>query len=107
MSTNEPLLAIAGVKGLIRLIVPFKVEFRSFLIGHGSSIHDLRFHPTRVSILLSASRDYTIRLWNIKTNVCVAIFGGAEGHCDEVLSAVDILLQKDLLSGLIRKLGIN
>lgn len=83
-----PLLAMAGVKGLIRIIVPFKSEFRNVLIGHGSAIHDLRFHPKRNLILLSASKDYTMRLWNVKTSVCVAILGGLQGHCDEVLSAV-------------------
>ena len=87
-NTNEPLFSVGGFRGIIRVFAPFSNTQKCALVGHGSSINDIRIHPFKPTILLSASKDHTLRLWNINTGVCIAIFGGVEGHRDEVLSVV-------------------
>jgi polycomb protein EED len=83
---SGPLLVVGGARGVIRVIDTTTREVFQELKGHGSSINDLKIHPNEPRLLMSASRDHSIRLWNIVTQTCVAILGGLEGHRDEVLS---------------------
>lgn len=78
-------LCVAGLRGTLKCIDVGEMRIIRILLGHGNSVNDLRTHPVHDSLVFSASKDESIRLWNADTGICVAIFCGEKGHRDEVL----------------------
>eukprot|EP00112_Aurelia_sp_Birch-Aquarium-sp1_P017205 Seg397.19 transcript_id=Seg397.19/GoldUCD/mRNA.D3Y31 product="Polycomb protein eed-A" protein_id=Seg397.19/GoldUCD/D3Y31 len=103
----DPILSFAGVKGVIHIVSIVRRQCTKYYQGHGSSINELRFHPVDPCLLFSASKDHSIRMWNIKTDICVSVFGGVNGHRDEVLSIdFDILGTKLVSCGMDHSLKV-
>lgn len=80
------LLCVAGFRGVIKVIDTVQQMLYMTLSGHGADIYDLKFSSTDSSLCISASKDESVRLWNVTSGTCVAIFAGHEGHRDSVLS---------------------
>ena len=80
------LCCVGGTSGIIKVIDTVRMSLLLTLSGHGNEIYDMSVCPTNKWLLLSASKDESLRLWNIKHAQCLAIFAGHEGHRDGVLS---------------------
>ncbi len=74
--SGAPLLATGGLRGIVKVINCTRKIVARTIIGHGNSINDIHFHPVDPSILLTASKDESVRLWNVATGVCIAVFAG-------------------------------
>ncbi len=83
---GPPLLCLAGTRGIIKVIDTNRRALYMTLSGHGNDITDLKFSPTNEWLLLSSSKDESVRLWNLQRGVNVAVFTGHHGHRGQVLS---------------------
>ena len=81
-----PILVFAGRKGLITVLDVARFEVQHVLVGHGDAVNELRIHPLSPHLLFSASKDRSIRLWNLHSSHCIAIFAGEKGHTNEVIT---------------------
>lgn len=84
---NEWWLAVAGGRGVLRILNISQCKLERTLIGHGEAINHCTTHPRDPALILTASKDESLRLWNLRTASTVAVFAGLRGHRGEVLFA--------------------
>ncbi|VDQ14686.1 unnamed protein product [Trichobilharzia regenti] len=53
---HQQIIAVAGKRGVIRILCPSMLSCLGSLVGHGGSINELEFHPKGLSLLFSFSK---------------------------------------------------
>ncbi|KAJ1974682.1 hypothetical protein H4R35_003497 [Dimargaris xerosporica] len=71
---EDALLAVGGSNHLIHILSLAYSKELARLAGHTGCITDLQIHPHNDYHLLSAAKDGTVRLWDLRINQCVCIF---------------------------------
>ena len=84
--SKSPIVCASGKTGIIKIIDVFKLKMVQALVGHGADVNELLIHPNNSRLLLSASKDRSLRLWDIGNAKCLVIFSGHEGHKEQVVS---------------------
>ncbi len=77
----------AGAKGVVRVLDLNKNEVAKTLVGHGEAVNHIAVHPRDPALILTASKDESLRMWNLRLGSPIAMFAGLKGHRGEVLSA--------------------
>lgn len=83
---HQPVVVAGGKRGILKVLSTQSELQVGIMHGHGGDIHELKTHPIDDGLVVSASKDLSVRLWNIRSLTCVAIFGGEQGHRRDVLS---------------------
>mmetsp|Transcript_27517 Transcript_27517/g.65182 ORF Transcript_27517/g.65182 Transcript_27517/m.65182 type:complete len:392 (-) Transcript_27517:292-1467(-) len=84
--TGSLILLLGGQKRFVRAVDLNEGNSVHTFIGHGNAINDIKVHPTQPELFLTASKDESLRLWNLQSKTCLIVFHGDGGHRNEVLS---------------------
>jgi polycomb protein EED len=102
----DPLLAVSGSGGQIKILDICSGSLLTTLIGHGAGlINDLVTHPIYPWILASASIDESIRIWDLRRwndkyeSPCIIICGQSHGHRQGLLSIAWHISGRYIVSG--------
>ena len=84
--TGHLLAATGGKAGILRLFDLALGRNVWAARGHGGAINDVAASPARPSLVLTASKDASLRLWHVDARACLALAAGDGAHRAEVVS---------------------
>ncbi|KAG0274933.1 hypothetical protein BGZ95_009330 [Linnemannia exigua] len=71
---QDAILATAGTDKVVHILSLSRSKELVRLTGHTHTITDIQAHPFNDDYILSASKDGSVRMWNILTGKCLFIF---------------------------------
>ncbi|KAG0636193.1 WD40-repeat-containing domain protein [Tuber brumale] len=102
LKTGDPLIAVGGQAGIIKILNVKTGKVTQTLSGHGDEIMEILTSPKSQKLLASASADSTVRIWSLDPaharQPCALICAG-EGHRETILSIAFHSSGRYLLSG--------
>jgi len=71
---DDALMATAGVDKIIHILSLAYCKEISNLTGHQDTVEDLISHPKNNNIIISSSKDGTVRIWDVYKEKCICIY---------------------------------
>ncbi|KAF2091681.1 WD40 repeat-like protein [Saccharata proteae CBS 121410] len=104
INTGDPLICVASdCPPNITVLNVRTGKLARVLTGHGKAVNDIKISPSSPTILASASKDHTVRVWNLEPEyqkqACSVIFAGHRGHEQSVMSIAFHQSGRYLVSG--------
>jgi hypothetical protein len=84
--TGHLLVCTGGKSGILRVFDTATGRCVWAARGHGGAINDVSANPSRPALLLTASKDASLRVWHVDARACLAIAAGDGAHRAEVVS---------------------
>jgi WD40 repeat protein len=69
-SSDGASIAVASACGTIYIINSETLQLKSTLKGHEGDVYQCVFSPRRNDVLLSSSKDGTVRIWDVESKMC-------------------------------------
>uniref|UniRef100_A0A1J3FR89 Polycomb group protein FERTILIZATION-INDEPENDENT ENDOSPERM n=3 Tax=Noccaea caerulescens TaxID=107243 RepID=A0A1J3FR89_NOCCA len=71
ISDLQSFIICGGSRGRLIVLNAARLSYTRTLVGHEDDINDIKTHPQRLSLILTSSKDCTIKLWCVVSGLCI------------------------------------